>query len=90
MSCLYCVACLDSTLLSAEAYTELPHMKSTTLILLLLACSPVSAQVASDEAAIRSLATRWEQSWNQHDMKQLFGLVTDDADFVNVKNTSGS
>lgn len=59
-------------------------MKSTALILLLLACSPASAQVASDEAAVRALATRWEQGWNQHDMKQLFGLVTDDADFVNV------
>lgn len=59
-------------------------MKASALILFLLACSPASAQVASDEAAIRALATQWEQSWNQHDMKQLFELVTDDADFVNV------
>jgi uncharacterized protein (TIGR02246 family) len=59
-------------------------MRIAGLVLFALACSPAFAQVASDEAAIRALATRWEQAWNQHDMKQLFGLVTEDADFVNV------
>ncbi len=59
-------------------------MRIAGLVLFALACSPAFAQVASDEAAIRTLATRWEQAWNQHDMKQLFGLVTEDADFVNV------
>jgi uncharacterized protein (TIGR02246 family) len=33
---------------------------------------------------MRELATRWEQAWNQHDMKQLVTLMTEDADFVNV------
>lgn len=49
-----------------------------------LACSSAPAQVANDDAAIRALATRWEQSWNDHDMKQLVSLMADDADFVNV------
>jgi uncharacterized protein (TIGR02246 family) len=35
-------------------------------------------------SGIRELATRWEQAWNQHDMKQLVSLMTEDADFVNV------
>jgi uncharacterized protein (TIGR02246 family) len=52
--------------------------------LCLLASSPVSAQVAGDEAAIRELATRWERAWNRHDMKELFSFLTEDADFVNV------
>jgi uncharacterized protein (TIGR02246 family) len=53
-------------------------------ILSVLACSSASAQVTNDDAAIRALATRWEQAWNAHDMKQLASLMTDDADFVNV------
>ncbi len=56
----------------------------TCLTFLTFACSPALAQVATDEAAIRELVARWEQAWNRHDMKQLFSLVTDDADFVNV------
>ena len=50
----------------------------------LLACSPASAQVAGDEAAIRELATRWADAWSRHDMRELFSFVTEDADFVNV------
>jgi len=53
-------------------------------IVAVLACSSVLAQAANDDAAIRSLATRWEKAWNSHDMKQLASLMTDDADFVNV------
>jgi uncharacterized protein (TIGR02246 family) len=53
-------------------------------ILSALACSSAPAQVANDDAAIRALATRWEQAWNDHDMKRLVSLMTDDADFVNV------
>lgn len=54
------------------------------LVSLAVVCSLAHAQGATDDAAIRELATRWEQAWNRHDMKQLFSLVTDDADFVNV------
>jgi uncharacterized protein (TIGR02246 family) len=50
----------------------------------LFACSPALAQVATDESGIRELATRWEHAWNQHDMKELGSLMTEDADFVNV------
>lgn len=52
--------------------------------LVVLACLPAAAQVATDEAAIREIAARWEQAWNRHDMKQLAGLLTEEADFVNV------
>jgi uncharacterized protein (TIGR02246 family) len=54
------------------------------LVMFVLSCSPALAQVATDESEIRELATRWEQAWNQHDMKQLVSLMTEDADFVNV------
>lgn len=54
------------------------------LVTVLFACAPASAQVATDEAAIRELATRWERAWNRHDMKELFSFLTEDADFVNV------
>ena len=59
-------------------------MRIAWLVSIVLVCSTAAAQIATDEAAIRDLATRWEQAWNQHDMKRLFSLVTEDADFVNV------
>ncbi len=61
-----------------------PIKRVVVLVMLLSACSPALAQVATDESAIRELATRWEQAWNRHDMKQLVSLMTEDADFVNV------
>jgi uncharacterized protein (TIGR02246 family) len=61
-----------------------PINRVVALVMFVLACSPALAQVAADESGIRQLATRWEQAWNQHDMKQLASLMTEDADFVNV------
>src|SRR5215213_4200455 len=49
------------------------HMKRV-LILLLAASSLVSAQDkdnATDRAAIEALGTRWQETWNRHDMDAL-------------------
>jgi uncharacterized protein (TIGR02246 family) len=42
------------------------------------------AQGAAADEQVRAVATRWEMAWNNHDMKALAALFTDDADFVNV------
>src|SRR5215470_2635289 len=41
-------------------------------------------QTQDDIASVESLASRWQTAWNQHDMRALADLFTDDADFVNV------
>jgi uncharacterized protein (TIGR02246 family) len=55
-----------------------------SIVAIVCVASPVQAQSAKDEAAIRALAESWEQAWNRHDVKALGALFTDDADFVNV------
>jgi uncharacterized protein (TIGR02246 family) len=40
--------------------------------------------VNPDEAAIRRMATRFAETWNEHDMDGMADLFSDDADFVNV------
>lgn len=52
--------------------------------LLAMQASQALAQSAADDVAIRELAMRWEHAWNQHDMKRLVSVMTEDADFVNV------
>jgi uncharacterized protein (TIGR02246 family) len=37
-----------------------------------------------EEASIRRMATRFAETWNQHDMEALAALFSEDADFVNV------
>jgi uncharacterized protein (TIGR02246 family) len=37
-----------------------------------------------EEAAIRRMATRFAETWNQHDMTAMAALFAEDADFVNV------
>ena len=60
---------------------------SILLITLALAALPVTAQNkerVKDQEAIKSIATRWQDAWNQHDMTVLAALVATDVDFVNV------
>jgi uncharacterized protein (TIGR02246 family) len=38
----------------------------------------------SDETAVRTLVMGFPAAWNQHDMKTLGGLFTEDADMINV------
>jgi uncharacterized protein (TIGR02246 family) len=42
------------------------------------------AQTEAEERKIRATVALWEHAWNNHDMKALAALFTDDADFVNV------
>lgn len=57
-----------------------------SILLVILVYQPAQAQLRAtgDEAELRALATNWERAWNQHDMKALAALFTEDADFVNV------
>ena len=61
-----------------------PHRYFTSLLIQAAAAMVVLGQVPRDEAPIRAIASQWEKAWNQHDMKALAQLFTDDADFVNV------
>lgn len=55
-----------------------------TLTLWFGPAAPAYPQSTADEAQVREIAARWERAWNNHDMKSLAALFTDDADFVNV------
>ena len=55
------------------------------LIVLTLIALPVAAQTkgnAKDQEAIKSLALRWQDSWNRQDMKALAALLAEDVDFI--------
>jgi conserved hypothetical protein len=48
---------------------------------------PVAAQTKGtprDQGAIKSIALKWQDSWNRHDMKALTALVAEDVDFITV------
>ena len=49
---------------------------------------PMAAQTTKgkgkEEEAIKSIALKWEDSWNRHDMKALAALVAEDVDFITV------
>jgi uncharacterized protein (TIGR02246 family) len=55
-----------------------------TLTLCFGAPAGADAQDTADEGPVKAIAARWEQAWNDHDMKGLAALFTEDADFVNV------
>ena len=65
-------------------------MKSILVLVLLLGSllvAPVASSAATqsaDDRAIRELVTRWQETWNAHDMKGMGRLLAEDADFVNV------
>jgi uncharacterized protein (TIGR02246 family) len=42
---------------------------------------------AEDEKLIRDVTARWEEAWNQHDMKAGAALFAEEADFINVNGT---
>jgi uncharacterized protein (TIGR02246 family) len=63
---------------------------SVLLIALTLLALPAVAQTkgsAKDREAIRSIALKWQDTWNRHDMKALAALVAEDADLVTVGGT---
>jgi len=63
---------------------------SILLIVLILIVLPVAAQIkgnAKDREAINSIALKWQDNWNRHDMKTLAALLAEDVDFVTVGGT---
>ncbi len=58
---------------------------STLLIVLTLIAVPMAAQTkgnAKDREAIKSIALKWQDTWNRHDMKAIAALVAEDVDLI--------
>ncbi|MDQ3665224.1 MAG: SgcJ/EcaC family oxidoreductase [Acidobacteriota bacterium] len=63
---------------------------SVLFIVLILIAPPGVAQTkgnAKDKEAIKSIALKWQDTWNRHDMKALAALVAEDADLITVGGT---
>lgn len=65
------------------------HRKLVTVLILLLLAVVVQAPADErsqnkDEAAIREVQARQQDSWNRHDAKAYADLFTEDGDVVNV------
>ncbi|MEP6902887.1 MAG: SgcJ/EcaC family oxidoreductase [Actinomycetota bacterium] len=64
-------------------------MKRISIFLILLISIALSAAAQSKENAkdretIKSIALKWQDDWNRHDMKDLAALVAEDVDFITV------
>ena len=60
---------------------------SILLIVLLTIVLPAVAQSkgnSKDTETIKSIALKWQDAWNKHDMKALTALVAEDVDFITV------
>ncbi len=67
-------------------------MKRLSILLLVLSLIvlPVAAQTkgnAKDQETIKSIALKWQEAWNRHDMKALAALIAEDVDFITVGGT---
>ncbi len=63
---------------------------SILLIVLISIALSVAAQTkgnAEDQEAIKSIALKWGDAWNRHDMKALAALVAEDVNFITVSGT---
>jgi uncharacterized protein (TIGR02246 family) len=63
---------------------------SVFLIVITSLALPAGAQPegrAKDRKAIESIALRWQDAWNRHDMKALAALVAEDVDLITVAGT---
>ena len=60
-------------------------------IFLTLIALPATAQQTTgnnkDREAIKSIALKWQDAWNRHDMKALAALVAEDVDLITVAGT---
>jgi len=64
------------------------HVLAIVGCLVVAGCAvPPTAGTAADEAAIRSLATKYADAWNKGDAAALASLVTDDYEAVNPDGT---
>ncbi len=60
---------------------------SILLIAFTLIALSVAAQTkgnAKDKEAIKSIAVKWQDTWNRHDMKALAALLAEDVDLITV------
>ncbi len=60
------------------------------LIVIILIALPAAAKTignTKDREAVKSIALKWQDGWNRHDMKALAALMADDVDFVTVSGT---
>lgn len=67
-------------------------MKRMTVLLIVLMSLvlPTAAQTkgsTKDREAIRSIALKWQDTWNRHEIKALASLVAEDVDLVTVSGT---
>jgi len=63
---------------------------SILLVVILWIAIPAAAQTkgnAKDQEALMSIAQKWQDAWNQHDMKALAALVAENVDFITVGGT---
>ena len=57
---------------------------SVALLFFVLNVSAQNKGNAKDTEAVKSIALKWQDAWNQHDMKALTALVAEDVDFITV------
>lgn len=60
------------------------NLAPSLLLLLVAACSNLSAQTKPDEEALRKLPQAHCDAWNKHDAHELAKLFAEDGDFVTV------
>lgn len=57
------------------------------LVLLSSVWSAAAPDNAKDIEAIQRIESRWQDAWNNHDMKSLASLVAENIDFITVSGT---
>ena len=63
-------------------------LRKIVMLVLLTLAQIARADVVNDQTdAIRQIADRWQQTWNDNDMTALSALVAEDIDFVTVTGT---
>ncbi len=67
-------------------YTELMHKQITRILMVFVLASfaetAFGVDRSEDEAAVRSVVTRQQESWNRHEAKAYAETFTEDADVV--------
>ena len=65
--------------------------RATNLLIFFMLIAPCAAAQATannkDREAIKSIALKWQDAWNRHDLKALAALAAEDVDLVTVSGT---
>lgn len=73
--------------------TTNPMLIGIAIVALAVGGTPTYAQVgtnyAADEAAIKQLASDWQEAWNKRDADALTALLAEDVDFITVLGPNG-